>query len=61
MRFLLTAFLSLVPLTALAQGAAPVKPEMAESCPGLIAQHRPPFVPAALTTGPRSTVMGVID
>ena len=42
------AFLSFVPLTALAQGAAPVKPEMAESCPGLVAQQRPPFMPAAL-------------
>jgi L-ascorbate metabolism protein UlaG (beta-lactamase superfamily) len=48
MRFLLTAILSFVPLAALAQGAAPVKPEMAESCPGLVAQHRPPFMPAAL-------------
>jgi hypothetical protein len=36
------------PLSALAQGAAPVKPEMNESCPGLVAQHRPPFMPAAL-------------
>src|ERR1044072_5316457 len=48
MRVPLIAFLALVPLTALAQGAAPVKPEMNESCPGLVAQHRPPFVPAAL-------------
>jgi L-ascorbate metabolism protein UlaG (beta-lactamase superfamily) len=48
MRFLVTAILSIVPLSALAQGAAPVKPEMAESCPGLVAQHRPPFTPAAL-------------
>jgi L-ascorbate metabolism protein UlaG (beta-lactamase superfamily) len=36
---------------ALAQGAAPAapaKPEMAESCPGLVAQQRPPFRPAGL-------------
>src|ERR1041384_586203 len=48
MRVPLIAFLCLAPLAALAQGAAPVKPEMNESCPGLVAQQRPPFVPAAL-------------
>jgi L-ascorbate metabolism protein UlaG (beta-lactamase superfamily) len=48
MRFLLTAFLSLLPLTAFAQGAAPAKPEMNESCPGLVAQERAPLIPAAL-------------
>jgi L-ascorbate metabolism protein UlaG (beta-lactamase superfamily) len=36
------------PLAAAAQGSAPVKPEMAESCPGLVAQNRPPFMRAAL-------------
>src|SRR5687768_4673434 len=35
------------PLTAAAQGSAPVKPEMAESCPGLVARQRPPVIPAA--------------
>jgi L-ascorbate metabolism protein UlaG (beta-lactamase superfamily) len=35
--------------SAAAQGAAPpAKPEMNESCPGLVAQNRPPFLPAAL-------------
>src|SRR5437868_722342 len=48
MRIPLIAFVSIFPLTAFAQGAAPVKPEMNGSCPGLVAQHRPPFVPAAL-------------
>jgi L-ascorbate metabolism protein UlaG (beta-lactamase superfamily) len=36
---------------AFAQGVAPqppqAKPEMTESCPGLVAQTRPPFLPAA--------------
>jgi L-ascorbate metabolism protein UlaG (beta-lactamase superfamily) len=36
------------PLYAAAQGSAPVKPEMTESCPGLVAQNRPPFMRAAL-------------
>jgi L-ascorbate metabolism protein UlaG (beta-lactamase superfamily) len=36
------------PLCAAAQGSAPVKPEMTESCPGLVAQNRPPFMRAAL-------------
>jgi L-ascorbate metabolism protein UlaG (beta-lactamase superfamily) len=44
--------LLLLPLTpAHAQGAAPAapaKPEMNESCPGLVAQQRPPFRPASL-------------
>jgi L-ascorbate metabolism protein UlaG (beta-lactamase superfamily) len=35
-----------LPLAAAAQGSAPVKPEMMESCPGLVAQ-RPRAVPAA--------------
>src|SRR5882672_9322437 len=39
----------LVPHRAAAQGAAPpAKPEMTESCPGLVAQNRPPFIPASL-------------
>jgi L-ascorbate metabolism protein UlaG (beta-lactamase superfamily) len=46
------ALLLLLPLTsAAAQGsapAAPAKPEMNESCPGLVAQQRPPFRPASL-------------
>ena len=33
---------------AFAQGVAPVKPEMMESCPGLVAQDRPPFRRAAM-------------
>jgi L-ascorbate metabolism protein UlaG (beta-lactamase superfamily) len=48
MRFALIASLCLAPLSALAQDAAPAKPEMNESCPGLVAQRRPPFMPAAL-------------
>jgi L-ascorbate metabolism protein UlaG (beta-lactamase superfamily) len=36
------------PLVAAAQGSAPVKPEMTESCPGLVAQNSPPFMRAAL-------------
>jgi L-ascorbate metabolism protein UlaG (beta-lactamase superfamily) len=48
MRFALIAFLLFAPLTAFAQGAAPAKPEMNESCPGLVAQQRTPFIPAAL-------------
>src|SRR5436305_15326300 len=48
MRLSLIASLCLTPLTAFAQGAAPVKPEMNESCPGLVARERPPFIPAAL-------------
>jgi len=46
--------LFLLPLTpALAQGAAPAdpakpKPEMRESCPGLVARNGPPFLPASL-------------
>jgi L-ascorbate metabolism protein UlaG (beta-lactamase superfamily) len=48
MRFALIAFLCLAPVSALAQGAAPAKPEMNASCPGLVAQHRPPFIPASL-------------
>jgi len=42
-------FTLLSPLAALAQGAAPpAKPEMNESCPGLVARSRPLIVPAAL-------------
>ena len=50
MRFaLLTAFLAFAPASAHAQGTAPpAKPEMTESCPGLVAQNRPPFMRAAL-------------
>jgi len=48
MRFALIAFLLFAPLTAFAQGAGPAKPEMNESCPGLVARERPPFIPAAL-------------
>ena len=35
------------PLSAAAQGSAPVKPEMMESCPGLVARERVPVIPAA--------------
>jgi L-ascorbate metabolism protein UlaG (beta-lactamase superfamily) len=45
---LLISLLAVAPLSAFAQGSAPVKPEMAESCPGLVAQNRPPFMRAAL-------------
>ena len=38
---------ALLPLQAAAQGAAPAKPEMNETCPGLIARDRAPVVPAA--------------
>jgi len=49
MRVSLTAFLLLLPFSAFGQGAAPPsKPEMNESCPGLVAQNRPPFRRAAL-------------
>jgi L-ascorbate metabolism protein UlaG (beta-lactamase superfamily) len=52
MRFPLLLCLAFAPLTALAQGAAPqAKPEMNESCPGLVAQSRPPFIRAALKDG----------
>jgi len=52
MRFPLLMCLAFAPLTAFAQGAAPqAKPEMNESCPGLVAQSRPPFIRAALKDG----------
>ena len=45
----LSALCGLAPHRAVAQGAAPpAKPEMTESCPGLVAQDRPPFIPASL-------------
>ena len=52
MRFPLLMCLAFAPLTAFAQGAAPqARPEMNESCPGLVAQSRPPFIRAALKDG----------
>ena len=52
MRFSLIASLVLLPFTAFAQGTAPqAKPEMNESCPGLVAQKRAPFRLAALKEG----------
>ena len=46
---LLSALCGLAPHRAAAQGAAPpAKPEMIESCPGLVAQNRLPFIPASL-------------
>jgi L-ascorbate metabolism protein UlaG (beta-lactamase superfamily) len=45
---LLISLLAFAPLSAFAQGSAPVKPEMAESCPGLVVQNRPPFIRAAM-------------
>jgi L-ascorbate metabolism protein UlaG (beta-lactamase superfamily) len=51
MRGLALGLLFLLPITpAAAQGSAPApaKPEMNESCPGLIAQQRPPFLPASM-------------
>jgi len=45
----LFAFGGLAPHRAAAQGTAPpAKPEMTESCPGLVAQNRPPFIPVSL-------------
>src|SRR6185295_7924653 len=44
---LLGLFSVALPLTAAAQGAAPLKPEMMESCPGLVADSRPRVIPAA--------------
>jgi L-ascorbate metabolism protein UlaG (beta-lactamase superfamily) len=38
----------MIPVGVAAQGSAPVKPEMAESCPGLVARQRTPAIPAAL-------------
>jgi L-ascorbate metabolism protein UlaG (beta-lactamase superfamily) len=47
--------LCLAPAAAMAQAAAPAapeaKPEMTESCPGLVASRRPPFVAAAARPG----------
>ena len=52
MRLSLIAFFALLPFTAFAQGAAPqARPEMNESCPGLVAQKRAPFRLAALKEG----------
>jgi L-ascorbate metabolism protein UlaG (beta-lactamase superfamily) len=46
--FAAAAFAVVLSGTAQAQGAAPAaKPEMQQSCPGLIAQHQPSVVPAA--------------
>jgi L-ascorbate metabolism protein UlaG (beta-lactamase superfamily) len=49
---LLVCTLLAPPVTpAAAQGSAPAeaaKPEMRESCPGLVAHNRPPFLPASL-------------
>jgi L-ascorbate metabolism protein UlaG (beta-lactamase superfamily) len=43
-------------IRAFAQGAAPqppqAKPEMTESCPGLVAEARPPFLPVASRLAP---------
>jgi L-ascorbate metabolism protein UlaG (beta-lactamase superfamily) len=51
-RLLLGLLFAAAPLAAFAQGAAPpAKPEMAESCPGLVARNRLPLVPAALKEG----------
>ena len=51
MRFPLLMCLAFAPLAAFAQGARRGKPEMNESCPGLVAQSRPPFIRAALKEG----------
>ncbi len=44
---LLALFSIALPVSAAAQGAAPAKPEMMETCPGLVARNRAPVVPAA--------------
>jgi L-ascorbate metabolism protein UlaG (beta-lactamase superfamily) len=52
---LAVSLLCLAPAGAMAQAAAPTKPEakpeMTESCPGLVASGRPPFVAAAARPG----------
>jgi len=52
---LAASLLCLTRTDALAQSAAPqtpgAKPEMTESCPGLVASERPPFMPAAIRPG----------
>jgi L-ascorbate metabolism protein UlaG (beta-lactamase superfamily) len=52
---LAASLLCLAPAGAMAQAAAPTKPEakpeMTESCPGLVASGRPPFVAAAARPG----------
>jgi L-ascorbate metabolism protein UlaG (beta-lactamase superfamily) len=52
---LAASLLCLARTEALAQSAAPqtpgVKPEMTESCPGLVASERPPVIPAAIPPG----------
>jgi L-ascorbate metabolism protein UlaG (beta-lactamase superfamily) len=51
---LVLGFVALCATPALAQRsvqAVPPKPEMTESCPGLVAQNRPPFIRAALKEG----------
>src|SRR6187200_3498178 len=47
---LLAAALTAVPwlLFPLDSQAQPAKPEMRESCPGLVAAHPPPFIPVSL-------------
>jgi L-ascorbate metabolism protein UlaG (beta-lactamase superfamily) len=44
---LMSLCLAFAATPALAQGSAPVKPEMMESCPGLVARERPRAIPAA--------------
>jgi len=47
MPLLISLGLAFAAAPALAQGSAPVKPEMYESCPGLVARERPRVIPAA--------------
>src|SRR5882672_3416633 len=47
MPLLMSLGLAFAATPALAQGSAPVKPEMMESCPGLVARERPRVSPAA--------------
>ncbi len=47
MPLLISLGLAFAAAPALAQGSAPVKPEMYESCPGLVARNRLPVIPAA--------------
>ena len=47
MPLLISLGLAFAAAPAFAQGSAPVKPEMYESCPGLVARERPRVIPAA--------------
>src|SRR5258706_5058811 len=60
---LAASLLCLARTEVLAQSAAPqtpaAKPEMTESCPGLVASERPAVVPAAIGPGQLSVISGL--